>query len=177
MNIQSVRYTQPDENWVEITFDDDSKGTTSTTDGIRRQYTDQLDEWLGEGNTIDQYDHLHGQDILDVKNNKYAEIWAYGNSLIGYETEHSDTTSNTVTGKSKKISDKSQKRLTKKSKGQSLTPDEEADEDWFDSFLDWEDSINDTSDSGCDTVESMSDKYLVDDFDPATDIIWPAFTP
>ena len=97
MNIQSVRYTQPDENWVEITFDGDSKGTTSTTDGVRRQYTDQLDEWLGEGNTIDPYDKYYGMTLAEVKEQNQNKCDSDTSANI-YASISAETQMNTANG-------------------------------------------------------------------------------
>ena len=53
--IIKVKYTDEESNWVSITFDDNTTYPCSMTDGIRRQYTDAVQEYLDLGNTIEAY--------------------------------------------------------------------------------------------------------------------------
>ena len=53
MKITRAKYTDKTLNWVSIEFDDGSIGQSSVLDGIRRQYTDVLQEYLDNGGTIE----------------------------------------------------------------------------------------------------------------------------
>ena len=115
-------------------------------------------------------------DNLDAaKQPKYAEIWAYANSLIKAVTDAESPDRNDSEGKAERLSNKSQKRLTKKSKGQALTPQEEADEDWYDVFLDWADATNDIADLAEDAVEAMTLVGNINAYNAETTPAWPAF--
>jgi len=173
MEIQLVRFTEEDENWVEITFDDSSLGTTSTTDGIRRQYTDQLDEWIAEGNTVAPYDSLYGQDILDVKTRKYGEIWAECDERTA-QAEDVFNTSNHVSRfrNTNRLVRRHSKLSNKKHRGDPLTPEEEAFSDSHDDMMDWQDGTDDVADYAEDVVEAMTDKYAVDAYDVVNDPSW-----
>ena len=68
--ITKVKYTDEESNWVNITFDDNTTYPCSTTDGIRREYTDELQTWLGVGGVIEaQYTpaELNAKEIEDKK--------------------------------------------------------------------------------------------------------------
>ena len=113
--------------------------------------------------------------IDEGKAKKYTEIWEVAARRISEVLDSESTSMNTAEGKSKRLSDKSNKRLTKKSKGQTLTPAEEADEQWYDAYLDWADSTNDAADQGEDAVEAMTLPEDVDAYSAETDPAWPAF--
>ena len=122
---------------------------------------------------------LTAQEISDnlsaAKQPKYAEIWAYANSLIKAVSDAESPDHNNSESKAERLSNKSQKRLTKKSKGQSLTTKEEAAEDWYDAFLDWADSTNDIADLAEDAVEAMTLVGNVNAYNVETTPAWPAF--
>ena len=115
-------------------------------------------------------------DNLDaVKLPKYAEIWAYANALIKAVTDAESPDRNDSKSKADRLSSKSQKRLTKKSKGQVLTVKEEADEAWYDAYLDWADSTNDIADLAEDAVEAMTLVSDVSSYSVEITPAWPAF--
>ena len=113
--------------------------------------------------------------IDEGKAKKYAEIWDVAASRISEVLDNESPSMNTTAGKAKHLSDKTLKRLTKKSKGQNLTPKEEADEQWYDAYLDWADSTNDAADQGEDAVEAMTLPEDVDAYSAETDPVWPVF--
>jgi len=51
--ITKLKYTDEALNWVSIEFDDGSRGQSSLTDNVRRQYTDIVDEYLAKGGVIE----------------------------------------------------------------------------------------------------------------------------
>jgi len=53
MKIIKLKYTDEAQNWVSIEFEDGSKGQSSLTDGIRRQYTDAVAEYITNGGVIE----------------------------------------------------------------------------------------------------------------------------
>ena len=53
MKIIKAKYTEETLNWVSIEFDDGSIVMSSVKDGIRRQYTDVLQEYLDNGGVIE----------------------------------------------------------------------------------------------------------------------------
>jgi len=53
MIITKLKYTEDTLNWVSITFEDGSTGQSSLTDGIRRQYTDIVQEYLDAGGVVE----------------------------------------------------------------------------------------------------------------------------
>ena len=113
--------------------------------------------------------------IDEGKTAKYAEIWEVAARRISEVLDNESASMNTVEGKTKRLSDKSNKRLIKKSNGQNLTPAEEADEQWYDAYLDWADSTNDTADQGEDAVEAMTLNEDVDAYSAEIDPVWPTF--
>ena len=54
MKITKAKYIEETLNWVSIEFEDGTKGQSSLTDGIRRQYTDLLDEWIKDGGIVEE---------------------------------------------------------------------------------------------------------------------------
>lgn len=52
MDIIKAKIQSEDGNWVALTFDNGSTSTVSIKDGIRRQHTDLIDEWL-KSNTLE----------------------------------------------------------------------------------------------------------------------------
>ena len=118
---------------------------------------------------IKTYDDL----LVEAQEAKYPEVWAQYELLVG---ETADTGVNGKdTQKQKKLNDNSNKRLTKKSKGQTLTTQEEADDEWFDEYNDWADDNHDAADSACDAIELMTDKYAVSDYDVVNTPGWTDF--
>ena len=114
-------------------------------------------------------------DNLDnAKDIKYTEIWDYYEALVLNTQNNSDESHQTDKGYN--LQKKSDKRLTKKSKGQSLSPAEEAEEDAYDGFLDWSDDNHDLADNGEDDVELMTLPSTVVAFDVANDIDWTSYT-
>ncbi len=84
MEIIKAKYSSEDNNWVTLFFSDGSTGQCSVKDGIRRQYTDLLNEWLDKGNTIEpQYtakelaDMKRAQDIAEAKVYLNSTDWYY----------------------------------------------------------------------------------------------------
>ena len=69
MEIIKAKYSSEDNNWVSLTFSDGSVGQVSTTDGIRRQYTDIFQEYLDNGGTIEPY-----KNIDDYRADKLTEV-------------------------------------------------------------------------------------------------------
>lgn len=53
MKIIKAKYTEENHNWVSIEFEDGTKGQSSLTDGIRRQHTDLLDEYIADGGVVE----------------------------------------------------------------------------------------------------------------------------
>ena len=111
--------------------------------------------------------------LLEAKDTKYAEIWAEYDKRVS-EVEHGSYSS-TNPQKGQGLSKKSDKRLTKKSKGQSLTTQEEADEEWYDEYLDWADDNHDAADLACDAVELMTNQQAVSDYDVVNTPAWTTF--
>jgi len=118
---------------------------------------------------IKTYDDL----LLEAKEAKYPQIWTVYQEMVD-DVESSGITGNDPQ-KGRKLNEKSNKRLTKKSNGQSLSTKEEEDEEWYDEFMDWSDSNHDAADSGCDVVEAMSDIDTVNAYDPINDPSWLPF--
>ena len=112
--------------------------------------------------------------LQQAKDNKYREIWEYYEDLVADTQEASDDSKQNNKGYN--LQKKSDKRLTKKSKGQPLTPAEAADEDAYDGFLDWSDDNHDLADNGEDAVELMTLPSTVAAFDVETDIAWTSYT-
>ena len=123
-------------------------------------------------NIITPYDEYFGWDLAQAKTTKYNEIWAEYNKqtngimltgIVGKNTDKKST-----------LQKRSDKRLTKKSKGQSLTAQEQTDEDWYDTYLDWVDSNHDVADAACDFVELYG---TIDDVTAYNAINMPAWLP
>ena len=113
--------------------------------------------------------------IANAKESKYLAIWNYGNTLISnVENTYSATSRNTKQGR--KLSNDAQKRTKKIQGGDTLTAEEQTDEDWYDAYTDWEDNINDDADSHCDVVENMTDAQAIYDIDVAS-LVWTSWTP
>ena len=76
MKITKVKYTEETLNWVSIEFEDGTKGQSSVLDGIRRQHTDVLQEYLDSGGVIEPQ---YTQAELDkqVKDKAKAEAKQY----------------------------------------------------------------------------------------------------
>ena len=76
MKITKAKYTEETLNWVSIEFEDGTKGQSSVTDGIRRQHTDVLQEWIVNGGVIEPQ---YTQAELDkqVKDKAKAEAKQY----------------------------------------------------------------------------------------------------
>ncbi len=55
ITITKAKYQSEDSNWISLTFDDDSIGSVSTTDGIRRKYTDLYNEYVENGGVTEPY--------------------------------------------------------------------------------------------------------------------------
>lgn len=172
MEIQSVRFTVETNDHVEITFED-TYIFNQPYNEVRYQYTDKLNAWEEVPNTIEPYDHLYGQSLEQVQAQKYGEVWSQYQTLVD-ETAQTGI-SGRDTQKQKKLNDNSNKRLTKKSNGQSLTAQEEADEDWFDAYNDWADDNHDAADSACNAIELMTDKYAVSYYDVVNTPGWTDF--
>lgn len=51
--ITKAKYTEETLNWVSLELEDGTVAQTTVTDGIRRQYTDDLQEFLDNGGVID----------------------------------------------------------------------------------------------------------------------------
>jgi len=63
MKITKLKYTEDTLNWVSIEFEDGTKGQSSLLDGIRRQYTDDVQAYLDDGGVIDpQYTETELED-------------------------------------------------------------------------------------------------------------------
>jgi len=65
--ITNVQYSIDDGSQVRITFDDFSTVLQPYENGVRYKYTDEIDEWLGLGNTIEPYDEYYGMDIAQIR--------------------------------------------------------------------------------------------------------------
>ena len=63
MKITKLKYTEDTLNWVSIEFEDGTKGQSSLLDGIRRQYTDDVQAYLDDGGVIEpQYTETELED-------------------------------------------------------------------------------------------------------------------
>ena len=139
------------------------------------------DTWIPAGNAQIgwQWDGVKFSRVIppidEGKAKKYAEIWEVAARRIREVLDNESTNMNTVEGKTRHLSDKSSKRLIKKSNGTPLTPKEESDELWYDAYLDWADATNDAADQGEDAVEAMTLPEDVDAYSAETDPVWPEF--
>lgn len=131
------------------------------------------DSLVFNGSTIEQnYTVTAVLTLIDAQAIKYSEIWERAEVRI----------TNTAKGTSSdprhrdRIRDKSQARLMKKANGGSLTVEEQADEDWYDSYLDWADITRDEAQAACDAVEALNTPELVIAYD-INAIVWTTFTP
>ena len=77
--ITKIKYTNKDDNWVDITFEDGSLGSSSLTDGIRRQYTDAVQEYLDNGGIVEPYKTKEELEA-DARAVKREEAQAYLNA-------------------------------------------------------------------------------------------------
>ena len=90
MKIVTAKYQDEESNWVALTFDDGSVGGVSTTDGIRRQYTDMFNDWIADGGVVEpQYtvEELEAQKIAQDR----AEAQAYLASTDWYVMRKAET--------------------------------------------------------------------------------------
>ena len=108
-----------------------------------------------------------------AQSNKYSEIWNEYERRIAETNDDAGTSKDPHSGVDK--ANKSQKRLTKKSKGGSLNAKEEADEEWYDEYLDWSDENHDAADSACDVVELLTAPSAVNAYDVVNDPSWTVF--
>ena len=69
MTIVKAKYKSEDSNWVSLTFSDGSVGQVSTTDGIRRQYTDMYNDYVAKGGTVEP---MHS--LADLQAKKIQEL-------------------------------------------------------------------------------------------------------
>jgi len=77
MIITKLKYTEDTLNWVSVEFEDGTKGQSSLTDGIRRQYTDDVQAYLDDGGIVEpQYT------LPDLRAQKKAELQAGYNTAI-----------------------------------------------------------------------------------------------
>ena len=77
--ITKLKYTNEDDNWVTITFEDGSLGSSSLTDGIRRQHTDAVQEYLDAGGIVEPY-KTEEELEADARAVKREEAQAYLNA-------------------------------------------------------------------------------------------------
>ena len=165
----SIRYTQADNSHVLI----EPQGY-SVPQPCNTWHQEIIDEWIAEGNTITPYDHLYGQDITDVKELKYAEIWTESDKR-NVDSEKVFFTSGSKTQRNNDRLKKQNDRIAnKKIKGQATTPEEDVFIDQWDDCMDWQDSTNDIADIAQDQVELLTDKYTVDAYDVETGPNWQA---
>jgi len=169
MEIQLVRFIEEDGSQIEIIFSDLNR-VSQPHNTNRYKYTNLLNKWIAEGNTIEPYDSWYGQTLEQIKESKYSEIWGQANQKIDEAINQSDATNNL--NKRQRLLDKSHQRLSKKSKSIDLTSSELLDETWFDTFLLWSDTVNKEADESCAHVKDMTDKEHVVGYDTNVDIIW-----
>jgi predicted DNA-binding protein (UPF0251 family) len=80
MKIIKAKYIEETLNWVSIEFEDGTKGQSSLTDGIRRQYTDVLDEYIADGGiveevyTTEELEAIELAKLLEIKAKEKAKI-------------------------------------------------------------------------------------------------------
>ena len=126
-------------------------------------------EWVNAGNTVNPYIEPMG----DNKVAKYAEIYAYADSLIeAQEATFFPQGGNTARNK-ERLTREQNRRNNKKIKGDPLTPEEDALDDRYDSFMDFADSIYDTADLAEDEVELMTNVSDVKNYDVVNSPAWP----
>lgn len=82
MKIINAKLNQ-DGNFVTITFDDGSIGSSSITDGIRRQYTYILDEWVLGGGVIAPFET---QAEITTRQTNEANVLAKEAKLLALNT-------------------------------------------------------------------------------------------
>jgi len=69
--ITKLKYIDEALNWVSIEFEDGSIGQSSLTDGIRRQHTDVVTEYIAKGGVIEPMftdDESAEQELAKAKN-------------------------------------------------------------------------------------------------------------
>jgi len=137
----------------------DSADTTMTT-----QEPQAGEEWNGS-----QWE----TPIDDAKETKYAEIYAHADSLIA-EQEDTFFTKGSNRGRNKdRLLKQQNKRNNKKIKGQTLNPNEQAEEDRYDSFMEWSEDVYDEADKSRDKVENYPHVEQVKNYNVETEPNWP----
>jgi len=88
MIITKAKYIEETLNWVSLTFDNGATGQTSVTDGIRRQHTDMLDEYLASGGVIEpQYSQA---ELDQINADKAYQEWKTqrNNAVVNIEVTY-----------------------------------------------------------------------------------------
>ena len=115
--------------------------------------------------------------LQDAKGTKYAEIYAYADSLLE-DNEDTFFPKGYSHARDKDRLAKSQaKRSNKKIAGTPLSVQEEAEDDRYDSLMDWADSVYDIADLAEDTVETLPTVPQVEEYNVATSPSWPVWSP
>lgn len=121
------------------------------------------------------------QEIIDLemsqaKKDKYVEIYTHADSLIA-EQEATFFNKGVSANRNKdRLSKQQNKRNNKKIKSIPLSPQEELEDDRYDSFLDWSDSVYDEADLANDVVELLTNINDVKSYDMVDDPNWPIWT-
>ena len=129
----------------------------------------ELVEWVNAGNTINPYVEPMG----DNKEVKYAEIYAYADSLIEAQ-EGTFFTKGKSAGRNKdRLLKQQNKRNNKKIKNIPLSTPEQAEEDNYNSFMEWSEEVYDEADKSHDFVENRPQVDQVKNYDVVNTPNWP----
>lgn len=115
--------------------------------------------------------------ILDAKDAKYTEIYAYADTLIEINEATFFTQGGSTSRNKDRLTRKQNKRNNKKIKGQPLTPKEKDADDRYDSFMDWADLVYDEEDLAKDAVELVEAVDDVQAYDVVNTPNWPIWSP